>query len=189
MSTNLSNIIAKVLSGEQDVRNKNVHNREFPFDRDQEAQVTRREFCNFLGLTSTAFLLGTVGFAAKSAYNAKNVRNFTPLKLDGAMKLERNSALNFRYPTVTDPALLIRANDGQYYAYDQKCTHLLCPVYYEKKTERIECPCHEAGFEAKTGNVIYGPPQRPLNRIVLEERSGEVWAIGVVTGGKEDDRS
>ena len=27
---------------------------DFPYDRDEEAQVTRREFCNFLGLTSAA---------------------------------------------------------------------------------------------------------------------------------------
>ena len=31
---------------------------EFPYERDEEAQVTRREFCNFLGLTSAALFLG-----------------------------------------------------------------------------------------------------------------------------------
>lgn len=190
MSSNLNKTIEKVLSDEKDVRGATrSHQREFPFDRDKEAQVTRREFCNFLGLTSTAFLVGTVGFAAKSAADQRAGRRLAPHKIDGASALAPNSALNFRYPTKSDPAILIRTADGSYFAYDQKCTHLLCPVFYEKTTERIECPCHEAGFEAKTGNVLYGPPQRSLNRIVLEERNGELWATDVVTGGAKNERS
>lgn len=190
MSSNLSETINKVLSDEKNVREATrSHQREFPYDHDNEAQVTRREFCNFLGLTSTAFLAGTVGFAAKSAYDATKVKNFTPLKIDDAMSLNNNSALNFRYPTKDDPAILVRANDGKYYAYDQKCTHLLCPVYYSKEHSRLECPCHDGGFSAETGEVLYGPPPRPLNRIVLEEKNGEVWAIGVITGGTEHERS
>lgn len=187
--SNLSEAIDKVLSDEKDVRDATAgHQREFPYDRDKETQVTRREFCNFLGLTSTAFLLGTIGFAAKSAYDATQVKKFTPMKVDGAMSLANNSALNFRYPTEDDPAILIRANDGKYYAYDQKCTHLLCPVYYSKEHSRLECPCHEGGFSAETGRVLYGPPPRPLNQIILEEKGGEVWAVGVVTGGEENER-
>jgi Rieske Fe-S protein len=190
MSSNLTETIKKILSDDKNVRQKNrSHQHEFPYDRDKEAQVTRREFCNFLGLTSTAFLLGTVGFAAKSAYDASQIKKFSPLKIEGAVSLEKNSALNFRYPTTADPAILIRSEEGKYYAFDQKCTHLLCPVYYSKEHSRLECPCHEGGFSAQTGDVLYGPPPRPLNRIVLEEKNGELWAVGVITGGKEDERS
>ncbi len=187
MNSNLPNTIAKVLSDEQDVRNTNVHDREFPYDRDKEAQVTRREFCNFLGLTSTALFLGAVGFAGKSVYDSQQIEKFTPLKVEGGVSLEKNAALNFHYPTADDPAILIRTNDGNYYAYGQKCTHLTCPVYYSKETLRIECPCHEAGFEATTGNVLYGPPPRPLDRIAVEVKDGEVWAIGVKTGGHHNE--
>ena len=186
MSSNLSNTIAKVLSDDQDVRDSNVHDREFPYDRDKEAQVTRREFCNFLGLTSTAFFLGALGFAGKSAYEAQQIERLTPLKIEGAMSLENNSALNFHYPNETDPAILIRTNDGNYYAYGQKCTHLSCPVYYSKQSQHIECPCHEAGFEAKTGNVLYGPPPRPLDQIAVEVKEGEVWAVGRKVGGHNE---
>ena len=44
---------------------------EFPYERDEEAQVTRREFCNFLGLTSAALFVGAAGFAAKAALDAR----------------------------------------------------------------------------------------------------------------------
>ncbi len=188
MSSNLSKTIAKVLSNEQDVRDATrSHQHEFPYDRDKETQVTRREFCNFLGLTSTALFLGAVGFAGKSAYEAQKIEKFTPLKIEGGISLEKNSALNFHYPNETDPAILIRTNDGNYYAYNQKCTHLSCPVYYSKEHSRIECPCHEAGFEAKTGNVLYGPPPRPLDQIAIEVKNDQVWAIGIKTGGNHHE--
>ncbi len=190
MSSNITETIKRVLSDENDVRSAtHSHQREFPYDRDKETQVTRREFCNFLGLTSTAMFLGALGFASKSAYDASRVQHFTPAKVVGGIKLEKNSALNFDYPGETDPAILIRTNDGEYYAYGQKCTHLSCPVYYSKESSRIECPCHEAGFEAKTGNVLYGPPPRPLDRIAIEVKDGEIWAVGVSVGGNHSETS
>lgn len=183
MSSKLSETISKVLSDETNVREANrLHQAEFPYNRDSEAQVTRREFCNFLGLTSTALFLGAAGFAGKTVIETRNIKKYEPLKIDESINLEKNSALNFRYPTERDPAILIRTSDGDYYAYNQKCTHLSCPVYYSKEEERIECPCHEAGFEAKTGRVLYGPPPRALEQIAVEVRNGEVWAIGIKTG-------
>jgi Rieske Fe-S protein len=186
-SSNLSEAINKVLSDERDVREATApHQHEFPYDRDEEAQVTRREFCNFLFLTSSALFLGAAGFAGKSAYDARvSARQFSPMKIEGAGALQPGSALNFRFPNENDTAILIRTSDGAYHAYGQKCTHLACPVYYSKQNDRLECPCHEGGFDAQTGNVLYGPPPRPLDRIELEMRGGEVWAIGRKAGGHE----
>jgi hypothetical protein len=51
-------------SDERDVRRATLpHQRDFPYERGEEAQVTRREFCNFLALTSTALLAGAAGMA------------------------------------------------------------------------------------------------------------------------------
>jgi len=167
------------ISSESDVRSATApYQAEFPYERDEESQVTRREFCNFLFLTSTALFLGSAGFAGKLAYNASFERRFTPMKIEGSETLAPGTALNFRYPNENDTAILIRAADGEYYAFEQKCTHLTCPVYYAKERDRLECPCHDGGFDVHTGNVLYGPPPRPLGRIEIEERNGEIWAVG-----------
>lgn len=185
MSSNLSNAIENVLSDERDVRAATApHQAEFPYERDDEAQVTRREFCNFLFLTSSAMLVGTAGFAGKSAYDARIVPVYTPLKIEGASNLQPGMSLNFRYPTEKDSAILIRAQNGNYYAYGQKCTHLSCPVYYAKQRDRLECPCHEGGFAVEDGRVLYGPPPRPLDQIKLEVRGTEVWAMGREASGE-----
>lgn len=166
-------------SDERDVRAATApFQAEFPYERDEEAQVTRREFCNFLGLTSAALFLGTGGFAAKAALDARKSESFTAARIDGAAILAPNSSLNFNYPTERDSAILVRTADGAYHAYGQKCTHLSCPVYYSKAHARLECPCHEGAFDAATGSVLYGPPPRPLDAIEVETRDGEVWAIG-----------
>lgn len=174
------------MSDENNVRTASApYQAEFPYERDSEAQVTRREFCNFLFLTSSALFLGAAGFAAKAAYDARTPATFKPARIDGAMKIEPGTALNFSYPTEEDTAILIRGNDGKFVAFGQKCTHLSCPVHYSKANDRLECPCHEGGFSSKTGEVLYGPPPRPLDKIALETHNGEVFAVGREVRGNE----
>jgi Rieske Fe-S protein len=190
MSSIPTDTIDNILSDERDVREATApHQAEFPSGRDDEAQVTRREFCNFLFLTSSALLVGTGGFAAKSAYDSSRATHFAPMRIDGASAMQPGTALNFVYPGENDTAILIRTRDGQYHAYGQKCTHLTCPVFYAKEADRLECPCHEGGFDVKSGAVLYGPPPRPLDRVVIETRGGEVWATGLIKGGGEHEHT
>ena len=171
--------MSKNLSDESDVRAATEpFQAEFPYERGEEAHVTRREFCNFLGLTSAALLVGTGGFAAKAALDARKSESFVPAQITGAEVLAPNTSLNFNYPTERDSAILIRTANGEYHAYGQKCTHLACPVYYSRDHQRLECPCHEGAFDVATGNVLYGPPPRALDTIDVEIRDGRVWAIG-----------
>jgi len=185
MSTNkLNETIKRVLSDEADVRAATApYQAEFPYDRSDEAQVTRREFCNFLGLTSAALFLGSGGFAAKAALDSRKTDTLAASRVEGAETLAPNSALNFHYPTEKDSAILIRSETGEYHAFGQQCTHLACPVYYERQHKRLECPCHEGAFDATTGNVLYGPPPRPLDVIEIEMRDGTVWAVGRKAAG------
>jgi nitrite reductase/ring-hydroxylating ferredoxin subunit len=174
---NIKQTIKRVLSDESDVRAATApFQADFPYDRDAEAQVTRREFCNFLGLTSAALFLGAGGFAAKAALDARKSESFSAARIDGAETLIPNSSLNFNYPTERDSAILIRTSEGAYHAYGQKCTHLSCPVYYSRDHQRLECPCHDGAFDAATGNVLYGPPPRALDPIEVEIRDGQIWA-------------
>ena len=170
------------MSDENDVRAATEpFQAEFPYERDEEAQVTRREFCNFLGLTSAALFVGAAGFATKAAIDARESESLPAAHIEGAEALAPNSSLNFNYPGGRDSAILVRTADGAYHAYGQKCTHLSCPVYYSRDHQRLECPCHEGAFDAGTGNVLYGPPPRALDTIEVELREGQVWAIGRTT--------
>lgn len=188
MSSEISkSTIDRALSDESDVAAATrEYISEFPYNRDDEAEVTRRQFCNFLFLTSSALFLGSAGFAAKSIYDGGKEHLFAPFKVEGADALEPGQALNFSYPTDSDSAIMVRGSDGSYHAFGQKCTHLSCPVYYSTQNARLECPCHEGGFDAKTGKVLYGPPPRPLDLVELEVHNGEVFAVGREVRGAEE---
>lgn len=183
----ISETIKRVLSGETEVRAATEgHQVDFPYKREEEAQVTRREFCNFLGLTSAALFVGATGFAGKAALDAGRGGTFTAAKIEGANALAPGESLNFRYPTAQDSAILVRSLDGSYHAFGQKCTHLSCPVYFDREHQRLECPCHEGAFDVRTGDVLHGPPPRPLDTVSLEVReNGEVWAVARIVGSAE----
>jgi Rieske Fe-S protein len=182
-----TNAIPPRLSDERDVRAATSANQsEFPYDRGEEAHVTRREFCNFLGLTSGALFVAAAGFAAKAAADARHTEQAQAIKIEGAERMLPGTSLNFRYPTERDTAILVRAASGEYHAYGQKCTHLSCPVYFDRTTSRLECPCHKGAYDVQTGSVLFGPPPRPLDEIVLEVRAdGEVWATARRAAGNE----
>lgn len=156
--------------------------------RHQDEEMTRREFCNGLLLTSTGLLIGAAATASEAVAQQVPSLAYPPLKIDGAERLMPGSSLYFTYPRASDPAILVRADDGQFYAYGQKCSHMGCSIYFERASRQLECPCHKGTFDAHTGFVLNGPPMRPLDLIVLQMRAGgEVWAVGRRVGSSDRD--
>ena len=151
--------------------------RDFPYQALSEEEVTRREFARYLILGAGTLAVANVGIAAWTQLRTINTgepRAILPLA-DAAV----GEPHLFRYPGDADPAILVRLSATDVVAFSQKCTHLGCVVYYEPDQQRWHCPCHEGYFEAQTGNVISGPPTRPLGRIDLEVRpDGMIWALG-----------
>lgn len=67
------------------------------------------------------------------------------------------------------PAIVVRAPDGQFRAFTAVCTHLDCTVQYRQDTSQIWCACHNGTYDL-SGNVISGPPPRPLESFVVNLR-------------------
>lgn len=152
-----------------------VWRQDFPLTSAGEDEVTRREFVRYLVLASGGFAAGNVGVAIWSSL--RSVKPGDPRPIVALDQLPENSAHIFKFPTNADPAILLHLPGGELRAYSQKCTHLGCVVFYSPEEVELECPCHEGFFDAETGEVISGPPQRPLGRIRVEVRDGTVWAV------------
>jgi Rieske Fe-S protein len=151
--------------------------RDFPYEAAAEEEVTRREFTRYLVLGAGAMAAGNVGIAAWTQLRSINTGEPRPIVTLADVAIGQTYL--FRYPTPDDPAVLLRVGDRELVAFSQKCTHLGCVVYYEGEHDRWHCPCHEGNFESRTGQVISGPPTRPLGRIDVEIRDdGQIWAIG-----------
>jgi Rieske Fe-S protein len=61
---------------------------------------------------------------------------------------------------------LIKTEEG-YKVFSSVCTHLGCKISWEAHRNRFYCPCHKGIFDAK-GNVVEGPPPRPLDGYKVE---------------------
>lgn len=155
--------------------NEPVWRQDFPLTSAGEDEVTRREFVRYLVLASGGFAAGNVGIALWSSL--RTINEGAPRPIVDLARVPEGSAHLFKYPTDADPAILVHLPGGELRAFSQKCTHLGCVVYYEAEKGEMECPCHEGQFSAATGDVLSGPPQRPLGRIDVEVRDGTVWAL------------
>ncbi len=158
-----------------------VWRQEYPIDWPQSEYVSRREFIRLLLLTSFAFVVGQAWIAISSLLRRQQTPPATA-EIAAVADVAVNTAKLFYYPGENDPCVLVRLSANEYVAYSQKCTHLSCPVIPQPETGRIRCPCHEGLYDLRTGDVISGPPERPLPRITLQVRDGRIYATGVAGG-------
>jgi cytochrome b6-f complex iron-sulfur subunit len=70
------------------------------------------------------------------------------------------------------PHIVVRLSD-EIHALNAVCTHLGCIVYYDKDINQLACPCHAAFFDLN-GNVISGPPPRPLPKATVQVKGNNI---------------
>ena len=154
---------------------------DFPVPSGEDSYVTRREFTKFLGLTSLAFFVGTCATLGRKLVKRIRGEKHDGVAIAGLTELPIGGYKLFRYPTENDPCILLRLSEEQFVAFDQRCTHLSCPVIFEAATKQLVCPCHEGFFNAEDGRVLAGPPKRGLARLSVVTQNAQVW----VRGGQE----
>jgi Rieske Fe-S protein len=155
---------------------------DFPVDTKADGHVARRDFIRFLCLVSFGLFTGQAGVLLKSLFDKK----YPPsepgaFRIIGRDDLAVGGSYVFMLPEKKEPIILIRLAEKDYVAYSQKCTHLQCPVIWRQDESKILCPCHHGAFDVKTGNVLYGPPERPLPAVKLGLRADGIYFEGMMS--------
>jgi len=164
------------------VKNDPKWREDFPFESENDEYITRREAARFLLLVSGGLAVGT----GLVWVRAQREPSEPPVRADigDAAALAPGQWRVFAYPDDTTPALLVRRENGELVAFQQKCTHLACPVAYRPSSadrgESLTCHCHNGSFDIVTGEGVSGPPRelRPLRRIALDVQGGRIYAVG-----------
>ena len=87
-------------------------------------------------------------------------------------------AKQFTDPATGDPAWMVHPSGSTFVAFSAICTHAGCTVQYDSSNVQFVCPCHGGVFDARTGNVLQGPPPSPLPSIPVQAAAGELRVDG-----------
>jgi cytochrome b6-f complex iron-sulfur subunit len=133
--------------------------------------MQRRKFLqlllSFAGFTALfSFLYPAARFLAPPRMKAE-IRKLTLLKNEVLI----GEAKEFVFNDV--PAIIIHTPDKGYIALSRVCTHLGCLVLFEKDKNILLCPCHRGIYDLE-GNVVSGPPPKPLPRFPLTVKNDTI---------------
>ncbi|MFT4414065.1 Rieske 2Fe-2S domain-containing protein [Fredinandcohnia humi] len=146
-------------------------------NRDDDVKYNRRAFLKSAVGASVALGVATLPISIKAMLN-NGQEDSAKVEIAKLSDVKRGNAINFNYPTAEEPAILVHTKDGELKAYNNKCTHLQCPVFYESEQDVLLCPCHKGYFDVKSGHPIAGPPQRELPLIEVKVINDTVYAVG-----------
>ncbi|ACB07913.1 Rieske (2Fe-2S) protein [Candidatus Korarchaeum cryptofilum] len=162
-------------------------------------EMTRRDFIKASVVTSVALAAASLGIPLVQYISSERVvtgkigagSSSLPLKIANINDLEPDSQMQFTMPLNPDgsrgqhPTILIRLRPElvqkagtELKAFSAVCTHLGCIVHLEKKDD-IYCPCHAGYFDPVTGEVLAGPPKKPLPEVKIRiDENGDIYAEG-----------
>jgi 3-phenylpropionate/trans-cinnamate dioxygenase ferredoxin component len=73
-----------------------------------------------------------------------------------------------------EPVVVARTEAGLF-AFEGYCTHEECPLAEGLLTDReVECYCHGAVFDMRTGEALVGPAVASLITFPVREQDGEI---------------
>lgn len=148
---------------------------EFPYDWREDDLVTRRDTLRFLVAGTGALFLATGALAvAGNLAPEAAARAVAVVRVD---ELGVNEFRVFDFPDQYSQGIVINLPGKGLVAYSDVCTHLSCGVFYQGDGKHLHCPCHEGLFDAATGEVLAGPPTRPLPLIQLAIHDGVIYAV------------
>jgi Rieske Fe-S protein len=148
---------------------------EFPYHWRADDLITRRDTLRFLVAGSGALFVMNAVLALAGNLGSTTAGHEVAIARVG--ELAENEFRIFDYPDAYGQGILVNLPGKGLVAYSDVCTHLSCAVLYRPQEKQFFCPCHDGRFDANTGNVLAGPPVRPLPTIELAVRDGVIYAV------------
>ncbi len=146
-----------------------------PSEREIARLLSRRDVLDF-ALIGTGVLAAAAVLAPLGVYLTSPVENSTPGGDLFVGRLEQIPVKKSISKVIDgEEFLVVRADEDHLYALGSVCTHSeVCHVAWNPDREQLICPCHRGAFDLH-GNVLSGPPPRPLPTRDVLVRDGNVY--------------
>jgi len=136
------------------------------------------------GLIGIGFGVPAIAYIAGPAL--KNLQVQTWIRLGPTSKVELGTPTLFSFTVQSQTGWIVSSEDVSVYvlstdgrtfiAMSNICTHLGCHIRWIAEQNHFFCPCHNGVFD-NSGNVVSGPPPRPLNRFDVKVDNGELFVL------------
>lgn len=146
----------------------------------EECGCTRRSFImGGVALGSLATLAGVLGVAAVAPTLEKQASQWVDLTSVDKLPEGKISTLELHYirtraffeEKVNTTVLVRNDGKGKLICFSNSCPHLGCAVSWDELSGRFKCACHGGAFD-RDGNVVAGPPPRPLPQLPWKITNG-----------------
>ncbi|MCX8026311.1 MAG: ubiquinol-cytochrome c reductase iron-sulfur subunit [Thermodesulfovibrionales bacterium] len=140
----------------------------------------RRELLKgFINLFFGSLVMLAGGLLYFAYPNKKPVRTLTYIPVFDAEELPSKHVKIARFTYRNDDKdiaykIYISPTTKGHIALSPVCSHLGCLVNWDSISKEFVCPCH-AGRYNMFGDVISGPPTRPLSRLPIQIENGKVF--------------
>jgi cytochrome b6-f complex iron-sulfur subunit len=124
-------------------------------------------------------LASILGLSALGAFLYPLCRFILPLEITAKARAVTIPESSLPLNTTKDvmigqtPAIVLNIPGKGIRAFSRVCTHLGCLVKYYPEKQLFICPCH-AGTYNLEGDVVSGPPPRPLPRFAVKVQDGNL---------------
>ena len=155
----------------------------------EEEKISRRTFLETAtwaigGLISAGLAIPAVAYIIGPALKSDSAQVWQ--QLGAVSKIELGNPTLFKINIERKSGWIVNVEELSLYAYTENgrdfivmsniCTHLGCRVRWISDQDQFFCPCHNAVFD-KEGNVVSGPPPRPLNRYEVKVEDEQLFVL------------
>jgi len=152
--------------------------------------VSRRNFLAFAtwvigGIIGIGIGIPAIEYLIGPSLKSSNNKNW--IRISSASKVEVGIPTLFKVNitqqvgwTVSQQELavyLLTENGHDFIALSNICTHLGCRIRWITDDGKFHCPCHNGVFN-KEGQVVSGPPPRPLDRYPVKVENDQLYIMG-----------
>jgi len=149
-------------------------------------ELSRRNFLQTAiwgigGVIGVGFAVPAVAYVVGPSLKNQQVQTWMRLAPTAKVELGTPTLFTFTVQTQTgwivnseEVSVYVLSTDGRsFIAMSNICTHLGCHIRWIAEKNQFFCPCHNGVFDI-SGNVVSGPPPRPLTRYPVKVENGDL---------------